>query len=772
MPILTGLGRAGCAATEGVPVSETASRDQVELDTQRRVDRMMLIVITGMSASFFAASLVLDFIVGAPIPRVLHGVLFAHLCLIVTQAAIAGRTRSERGLQRLRDVNLALAVCLSLAVTFVLGGVAWVGPSSLFVVLFRAASSDGRSRSLLAAGGMLGGFVGVSALQAAGVIPAHRPFAGGGDPTEGAALVAGLVLVALSMLTFYAVAHMAAHLARRQRELLATTSAELAASKRDLEALNRDLEARVAAKMAELESQHRELTVIAEIGKIVNGSLDIERAYAGFMRESHKLLPFDQASVAVLTPEGDRLRLLRVRAIDGGFVEDAHVISTAASIQATGEARVVADLRTAMPFMERDSLLRDGVESMITMPITSKGAVLGSFNIASNTPRAYGAEHLRLMQRISEPFALAIANIRLYAEMRALAESDVLTGLPNRRTILQRIHAEIARSRRSGQMTSVLMMDLDNFKLFNDMLGHQAGDELLVTFSELLSRACRETDVVARQSGDEFIVLLPETNPADAMVVAQRIHEALASSAWCYPGQAGVHVTTSIGIATFPLDAGDDETLLRCADSAMYRAKANGGGQTELASENNARRSASDGPRQMRFGVIETIANLVAMRTGEEGAEERALAARIARFAMLVAGQMDLAEGDRRVLRLAALTHALGIAPDSAAPGVLGADPALDETHLRLGRLFVAASPGLGEAMRASQFHRVPAPDIAGGEMLPARIIGVAEGYARALASGATEDGALASLRDASAYDQRVVEELARALAHERAHAA
>lgn len=751
-----------------MPVNQTNEGHPADLDTQRRLRQMMHVVMAAVTCAYMIAAVALDFGAGAPIPLMLHVTLGLNALSLGAQCWATGRAGNARQLSWLTDIGLALAVAIGLAMTFALGGVAWVGAWSLFFTLLLAAFVDDRRRSLGAAAVVICGFAAVSWMQARGIVPAYDPWASGDAPTRGAALVAGVSFMMLGMVSFFIVASIVAYFMRLQHAVLGETSLELEASKRELEALNRDLELRVVEKTAELEAQHRELAVMAEIGKIVNASLDIERIYAGFMHEAHKLLPFDQASVAVLTPEGDRLRLLRTRVVDGAFVEDSHVISAAASIQATAETRLIGDLRTAPAFMERDSLLRDDVACVISMPITSKGALLGTFNIASNTPGAYGAEQVRLMERISEPFALAIANTRLYMEMRALAESDVLTGLPNRRTILQRIRAEIARSRRSGQMTSVLMMDLDNFKLFNDTLGHQAGDELLVSFSELLRRACRETDVVARQSGDEFIVLLPETNPADAIIVAQRIHDALAASAWYYPGQSSVHVTTSIGVATFPLDAGDDETLLRRADSAMYRAKANGGGQTELASDGRLDR-ASEGPRQMRFGIIETIANLVATRNGETGAAERALATQTARFASMIASQMGLPDGDRRVLRLAAMSHALAIAPDSAVLDDFGADHALDETYLRLGQLFVAAAPGLEDAVRASQFHRVPASDLAPGEMLLARIMGAAEAYARAIASGVSEGDAIASMRGDPSYDQRAVEELARALAHARA---
>jgi diguanylate cyclase (GGDEF)-like protein/PAS domain S-box-containing protein len=158
-----------------------------------------------------------------------------------------------------------------------------------------------------------------------------------------------------------------------------------------------------------------------------------------------------------------------------------------------------------------------------------------------------------------------------------MASHDALTGLPNRLLLQDRLRQAISHAQRhSARKVGVMFIDLDRFKHVNDSLGHEAGDQLIVEIARRLARALRETDTVARQGGDEFVVVLADiTKPEDAALVADKLLESL-----CQPltlcGQE-VFPSGSIGIAMYPQDGRDSEALLKAADSAMYRAKASGG---------------------------------------------------------------------------------------------------------------------------------------------------------------------------------------------------
>lgn len=161
------------------------------------------------------------------------------------------------------------------------------------------------------------------------------------------------------------------------------------------------------------------------------------------------------------------------------------------------------------------------------------------------------------------------------ARMRHIAQHDPLTGLPNRLALLMRLAQLLPEARRHGWRLAMMFIDLDRFKIINDTLGHQIGDELLREVARRLSSVVRETDFVARLGGDEFVVILPAiASPTDAALVAAKIINALASSIEADDHE--LHTSPSIGISLFPDDGPDGDTILKNADTAMYHAKAAG----------------------------------------------------------------------------------------------------------------------------------------------------------------------------------------------------
>ncbi|MFH0901341.1 MAG: GGDEF domain-containing protein [Pseudomonadota bacterium] len=165
-----------------------------------------------------------------------------------------------------------------------------------------------------------------------------------------------------------------------------------------------------------------------------------------------------------------------------------------------------------------------------------------------------------------------------------MAVTDGLTGLCNHRHFQERLVLEAERSTRNGLPLALLMVDVDHFKNYNDHNGHQAGDEVLRRVAQLLADGRRANDICARYGGEEFSVVLVDTSKLVAAQVATRLVEKIAATelpnAECQPKG---RITASIGVATFPGDANDSETLIRAADAALYRAKAGGRNRVALA---------------------------------------------------------------------------------------------------------------------------------------------------------------------------------------------
>jgi diguanylate cyclase (GGDEF)-like protein/PAS domain S-box-containing protein len=161
--------------------------------------------------------------------------------------------------------------------------------------------------------------------------------------------------------------------------------------------------------------------------------------------------------------------------------------------------------------------------------------------------------------------------------IRYMAHYDALTALPNRALFQDRLHQILAQSKRNGQSSALMFLDLDRFKAVNDTLGHHIGDLLLQAVAERLKACVRETDTVSRLAGDEFTVLLPNVDGReDATLVAEKITAALAAP-FNLDGHE-VNIGSSTGIAFYPADADSDEALIKCADQAMYAAKEQGRG--------------------------------------------------------------------------------------------------------------------------------------------------------------------------------------------------
>jgi two-component system cell cycle response regulator len=160
--------------------------------------------------------------------------------------------------------------------------------------------------------------------------------------------------------------------------------------------------------------------------------------------------------------------------------------------------------------------------------------------------------------------------------MRHLAETDPLTDTFNRRALSDKLVQEMERAERYGTVLTCLMVDIDEFKLINDEHGHLAGDRVLRSLANLLKREQRAVDVLARYGGEEFTLLLPETGPTGARIFAERIIRRVAAHDFGESGRP-VHVTISIGVATFPDERiTDPESFLRLADANLYKAKADG----------------------------------------------------------------------------------------------------------------------------------------------------------------------------------------------------
>lgn len=248
-----------------------------------------------------------------------------------------------------------------------------------------------------------------------------------------------------------------------------------------------------------------------------------------------------------------------------------------------GEVTVVKDMQTnAVLAPWRGFMVHHKIVSAMSLPLRSGSKVFGALTVYSHEASAFGPREVRIAEELADNLAYGIMALRAESTRREYAlqleyhaRHDVLTGLANRALLHERLNQTIAYAARAGHPIWVVFIDLDRFKMVNDSLGHKAGDSALLTIAQRLEQAVRESDTVARLGGDEFVVVLPERMGEHlAGGVIQRVMEAVAR-----PLQVDGHsfvLGCSAGVAVYPTDGADAETLIRNADIAMYRAKETG----------------------------------------------------------------------------------------------------------------------------------------------------------------------------------------------------
>lgn len=392
----------------------------------------------------------------------------------------------------------------------------------------------------------------------------------------------------------------------------------------------------------------------------------------------------------------------------------------------------------------------------------------------------------RLYQQIEEKNAtLSEINARL----QALATTDPLTGLPNHRAMVAAIEQELTRSERYARPCTLLFADLDHFKAINDGYGHPVGDAILREFATTVRTALRGIDTLGRWGGEEFMLLLPETEAEDALAAAERVRTTIASHVFDAGG--GMRLTCSLGVATYPFDALEREELVTAADRAMYGAKKLGRNQVRIASDPVILALDTDQPGSREdaalAGTVEAMTTLVEARDRYTGQHTFRVSALTTRLALA----LGLDASEAYMIGLAGRLHDVGkvAVPDAVLqkPARLTDEElALMRRHPIVGGDVVSRVPSLraiAPIIRAhhEQWDGHGYPDGLAGEQIPlgARIVAVADAYEAMLTDrpyqqAHDEAWVLAELRSCAGrqFDPMVVETLERVLTAEQAHTA
>lgn len=313
-------------------------------------------------------------------------------------------------------------------------------------------------------------------------------------------------------------------------------------------------------------TEKKEIEILFEISKMIQWTEGPEKTFTKLLELIKEAIPYQNATLFLM----DKTEGLLQNALTVGEAIDLipevqfdHGAGFSCWVAKEKKPVLLKDLRA-----DRNGQIPE-IASFLSIPLMVQGELIGVMNLSHSKAGAFDEDDLRLLTLISGQAASAIHKHLLYKEMEMMATTDGLTSLCNRRHFQEALSAEVLRARRYMQEFSVVLMDIDDFKHFNDTCGHPVGDAILKEFAALIRRCARASDIAARFGGDEFVLLLPCTGRGNATAAADRIRAIVEKCT--FPRRK--KLTVSMGVASFPQDAEDAGEIMTRADEALYAAK-------------------------------------------------------------------------------------------------------------------------------------------------------------------------------------------------------
>jgi diguanylate cyclase (GGDEF)-like protein len=354
-----------------------------------------------------------------------------------------------------------------------------------------------------------------------------------------------------------------------------------------------DLHLKLTAWVSELDKRTHEITILNQMGKMLQSCKSVEEFYSFTMRYAEQLFPEDHGAVYLFNDSGKFMESVcmwgRVPIEKGFAPEDCW------SLRGGHLYSVEAPENPNMLCKHILPAGIDNVESLYTVcvPMMAQGDIIGMFHIRSehkeNEPgnitakRKFAKE--QLVTAVAEHITLALSNLKLQDKLLQQSIHDSLTGLFNRRHMKDTLDSEIYKAKRHNTPFGVIMLDIDHFKKFNDDYGHEVGDMVLEKIGQLVKTTARPEDIPCRYGGEEFLVILPGANIEGANQCAVRLLEEARKLRIQNKSTLMRGITISVGVASYPVNGGTVDQIVKAADTAMFEAKTAGRDRVMISKE-------------------------------------------------------------------------------------------------------------------------------------------------------------------------------------------